>query len=148
MEAGDDFVVERLEAGTENIRSDFAELGFLNTRVEFIEEYDEAENVVDLRVVAEPGPFTLVQLRGYELEDSVLRELIPVFEEGSVDPDLIEEGRIGLLEHLRQEGYFEASVTAELIAAPRDNAFQINYIVISGERYSVREVRIEGHTFF
>ena len=148
VEAGDDFVVERLEAGTENIRSDFAELGFLNTRVEFIEEYDEAENVVDLRVVAEPGPFTLVQLRGYELEDSVLRELIPVFEEGSVDPDLIEEGRIGLLEHLRQEGYFEASVTAELIAAPRDNAFQINYIVISGERYSVREVRIEGHTFF
>ena len=148
VEAGDAFIVEGIEAGRENIRSDFAELGFLNTRVDFFVSYDEAENMVDLRVVAEPGPFTLVQLRGYELEDSVLRELIPVFEEGSVDPDLIEEGRIGLLEHLRQEGYFEASVTAELIAAPRDNAFQINYIVISGERYSVREVRIEGHTFF
>jgi outer membrane protein insertion porin family len=148
VEAGDTFVVERLEAGTENIRSDFAELGFLNTRVDFFESYDEAENVVDLRVVAEPGPFTLVQLRGYEVDDSVLRDLVPVFEEGSVDPDLIEEGRVGLLEYLRREGYFEASVAAELIAAPRDNAFQINYIVSSGERYSVREVRIEGHRFF
>ncbi len=148
VEAGDQFVVERLEAGTENIRSNFAELGFLNTRVDFVESYNEAENVVDLRVVVEPGPFTLVQLRGYELDDSTLRELIPVFEEGSVDPDLIEEGRVGLLEFLRREGYFEASVAAELIAAPRDNAFQINYLVNSGERYSVREVRIEGHTFF
>ena len=148
VETGDTFVVERLEVGTENIRSDFAELGFLNTRVDFFEIYDEAENVVDLRVVAEPGPFTLVQLRGYEVDDSVLRDLVPVFEEGSVDPDLIEEGRVGLLEYLRREGYFEASVAAELIAAPRDNAFQINYIVISGERYSVREVRIEGHRFF
>jgi outer membrane protein insertion porin family len=148
VETGDTFVVERLEVGTENIRSDFAELGFLNTRVDFFEIYDEAENVVDLRVVAEPGPFTLVQLRGYEVDDSVLRDLVPVFEEGRVDPDLIEEGRVGLLEYLRREGYFEASVAAELIAAPRDNAFQINYIVISGERYSVREVRIEGHRFF
>ena len=148
VEAGDDFLVERLEAGTESIRSEFVELGFLNTRVDFIQSYDAADNVVDLRVVTRPGPFTLVQLRGYELEDGAIRELIPIFEEGSVDPDLIEEGRVGLLEYLRQEGFFEASVTAELIAAPRDNAFQINYLVDSGERYSVREVRIEGHTFF
>ena len=148
VKAGEAFGVERIETGTGNIRTDFAELGFLNTRVDFVEAYDPVENVVDLRVVAEPGPFTLVQLRGYEVDDSVLRDLVPVFEEGSVDPDLIEEGRVGLLEYLRREGYFEASVAAELIAAPRDNAFQINYIVSSGERYSVREVRIEGHRFF
>ncbi len=148
VRVGDAFVAERLEAGTENIRSNFAELGFLNTAVDFLERYDQAENAVDLRVVARPGPFTLVQVRGYALEDSALRELIPVFDEGSVDPDLIEEGRVNLLEYLRREGFFQAAVSADLIAAPRDNAFQINYQVTSGERYSVREVRIEGHTFF
>ncbi len=148
VEAGDEFLTERLEDGRENIRSEFAELGFLNTAVDFVESYDRADNAIDVRVVIEPGPFTLVQVRGYDLDDSIIRDLIPVFEEGSVDPDLIEEGRVGLLEYVRQEGFFEASVAAELIAAPRDNAFQINYLVSSGERYSVREVSFEGHTFF
>ena len=148
VEVGNEFLTERLEDGRENIRSEFAELGFLNTGVDFIESYDRADNAIDVRVVIEPGPFTLVQVRGYDLDDSDIRDLIPVFEEGSVDPDLIEEGRVGLLEYVRQEGFFEASVDAELIAAPRDNAFQINYLVSSGERYAVREVSFEGQTFF
>ena len=124
MEAGDEFLTERLEDGRENICSEFTELGFLNTRVDFIESYDRADNAIDVRVVIEPGPFTLVQVRGYDLDDSSIRDLIPVFEEGSVDPDLIEEGRVGLLEYVRQEGFFEASVAAELIAALATTRFR------------------------
>ena len=148
VDAESTFSSERLDAGAERIRSEFADLRFLNTRITNVPSYDSVENAVDVNVVIEPGPFVLVQVRGYELSDDAIAELIPVFEEGSVDPDLIEEGRVGILEYLRREGYFEASVRSDFFEAPLDNAFQINYTVDSGERYSVREVQIVGNAFF
>ena len=145
---GTRFVAERFEAGLNDIRSEFAELGFLNTAVSYVEIFDEIRNEVDVSIDIQLGPFTLVQVRGYDIDETRVRELVPVFEEGSVDPDLIEEGRVGLLEYLRQEGYFEAAVAAELFSAPRDNAFQINYVVTAGERFSAQEIQFDGNSFF
>ena len=148
IESGSLFSSERLETGTDRIRNEFAELGFLNTRVAFETNYVAEANVVDTQVFIEPGPFTLVQVRGFDLSDDDIRDMVPVFEEGSVDPDLIAEGLDAIREHLFREGYSQATVESELIPAPLDDAFQINYTVDSGVRHTVREIRFEGHEFF
>ncbi len=149
VKSGSLFSLERLEVGVANIGSEFAQLGFLDTRVTLEPTYGETRNVVDAVVQIEPGLFTLVQVRGHDLSDSEIRDLVPVFEEGSIDPDLIEEGRVQILERLRQDGYFNSTLTVEQIdARPLDNAFQINYIVETGERHSIKEVRFEGNEFF
>ena len=145
---GSSFSADALQSGIANIRSEFAELGFLNTNVTLDDVYDGETNFLAMNVVIEPGPFTYVEVRGHEISDKDIRKLVPIYEEGSLDPDLIEEGLAAILEHMYQSGYFEATVRYELIAAPLDNAFQVNYDIEPGERHSIREVRIEGNEFF
>ena len=152
IETGSAFSMERLESGIDGIRNGFAELGFLNTRVTFETEHVAESNVVDTAVFIEPGPFTLVQVRGFDMSDDDIRELVPVFEEGSVDPDLIAEGRSAILEHLFRQGYSQATVEFERFEVPLgdtlDNAVQINYLVDAGLRHTVRQVRFDGNSFF
>ena len=145
---GDRFLRARLRQGGDRIRSRFTELGFLTASVQIVESYDPGRTAVDLSVTVDSGSFVYVLPIGYDLSDEEIRELIPVYDEGSVDADLIEEGRLAFLDHLHREGYLDASIASEVIEVPEDNAYQINYTVELGERYSVREVLIEGNSFF
>lgn len=147
IDPGDRFFRQELSDGIERIRQEFSELGFLNTQVRADERYDTATNTVGVRVGIVPGPFTYVEVRGYEMSQDEMREVFPVFEEGGVDAELIEEGRLDLVEILRRDGFFEAEVESQLIEVPFENAYQINYLVASGPRYSVREVAIDGNDF-
>jgi outer membrane protein insertion porin family len=145
---GEEFSSNKLEEGIGNVRGKFTDLGFLNTRVNVQQPYSDATHRVDLEVTVEPGQFTLVETRGYDMSNKTLRQLVPVFEEGAVDPDLVEEGRVAIDRYLRQRGYFEAEVTSEIIEAPLDNAIQINYMVTPGVRHRIEEVRIFGNSVF
>ena len=142
--SGDGFSAEKMEEARSAVRDMFADLGFLNTRVEVTTSYMGSSNSVDLAVSVEPGPFTFVQTLGYDISSKKLRELVPVFEEGSVDPDLTEEGRTRIVEHMRQLGYFEATVVFQVIEAHLNDAVQINYIVVPGERHRIRDIRFEA----
>jgi outer membrane protein insertion porin family len=149
VKPGSDFSSDKLEKGSSNIRAKFADLGFLSTAINVARTYDAATNTVDLSLTVQPGRFTLVQVRGYDISRKKLRELVPVYEEGTVDPDLVEEGRSQILAFLQQEGYFEATVEAEpIIEADLDNAVQINYNVNRGERHRIHSIRIVGNQYF
>ncbi len=148
VDTGSVFVATGLEQGIADLRAKFTDLGFLNTRVEVQRNYDSSANAIDLNVSVEPGPFTLVEARGYDISTDRLRELVPTFEEGTVDPDLVEEGRVEIDRFLQREGYFEAAVRSELIEAPFDNATQIIYSIEPGEQHRIETVRIDGNTFF
>ena len=132
----------------QKVRAKLTDLGFLNTRVNVDQSYSNTTHTVDLNVTVEPGQFTLVETRGYDISEKTLRELVPVYEEGSVDPDLVEEGRVAIDRYLRQRGYFEAEVTSEIIEAPLDNAIQINYMITPGVSHRINEVRIVGNMVF
>jgi outer membrane protein insertion porin family len=148
IDPGDDFSSTKLDQGISNVRAKFTKLGFLNTHVNLDQSYSNSMHTVDLNVTVEPGQFTLVETRGYDISTKTLRELVPVFEEGTVDQDLVEEGRVAIDKYMRQRGYFEAEVTSEIIQAPLDNAIQINYTVTPGVRHRIDEVRIVGNYVF
>jgi outer membrane protein insertion porin family len=149
LRPGDISLRSDIQEGRDAIRTRFAAEGFLATEVIVTDTYSPESNLVNLRVTTNPGAFIYVAVGpDYDLSDEEAFEMFPVFEEEAIDDELIEEGRLALLERLRREGYLGAGVTSRLIPAPRDNAFQINYTVETGVRYSIREVRIEGNVFF
>jgi outer membrane protein assembly complex protein YaeT len=160
VRSGQPFSSDRVRDGVESLRALFAGLvgraGFLDTAVEVGQVWNPGSNTVDLRVVIDPGAFTFVDVRGFDLSDERLRELAPVFEEGSVDEVLIEEGRLSLLEYLRRQGYFDARVSTPMPIqvqldpdGPADEvAIQIIYDVVPGERSSVAAVELVGNTYF
>ena len=65
---------------------------------------------VELTVDVQPGPVVTVTFAGDPLPKADLDELVPVEREGSVDQDLLEDSARRIEDHLRQQGYWKASV--------------------------------------
>jgi len=151
LKSNDEFFADRLESGLRDIRAEFVNLkvgAFLNTRIEVKKDYRSDTHKVNLDLTIDPGLFTLVEVRGFEISQSKLKTLVPVFEEGSVDQDLIQEGLNRIRSYMQEQGYFEATARAESIQAPLDNAVQINYEVTPGDRHRINEIQIVGNRFF
>jgi outer membrane protein insertion porin family len=148
LKTGDEYSATKADKGLTNIRTKFSDLGFLNTKVTADRNYQKTTHAVDVDIKVEPGQFTLVETRGFKISKKKVRELVPVFEEGAVDPDLVEEGRTQILRYMQQEGYFDAVVEAETISAPLDNAIQINYVIQPGVKHEISAVVIEGNRHF
>ena len=151
LKAGDDFLLQKYESGLRRIREKFVNLdvgAFLNTRID-VERVDRAAtNTIDFTLKIDPGQFTLVEVTGYSVPQKKLKTLIPIFEEGSVDTDLVAEGGTNLRSFMQQEGFFDASVQSDIITAPLDNAVQVNYKVQKGVPHRIDAVRIVGSTAF
>ena len=152
LKKGDDVSGSKIEKGISNVRAKFTELRFLNTRVNADRMYDRETNTVDINVTVQPGQFALVKTIPPNISDKKLRELVPIYEEAAVDPDLVEEGRVRVTRYMQQEGYFDAVVGVETIEAEVDpelgNAIQINYTIMPGAKHEIVGVRIDGNQHF
>jgi len=151
LKPGDVFAGDEFDAGIRRIREKFVKLkagAFLNTRVDVAKDFNLGSNQVDLNLTVDPGLFGLVEVIGFQIDEDKIKTLVPVFEEGAVDADLIEEGRNNIRTYVQQHGYFEATVTAERIDAEFDNAVQINYHVTPGQKHRITDVDIRGNQYF
>ncbi|CAN5644871.1 outer membrane protein assembly factor [soil metagenome] len=109
--------------------------------------YDPARGEVDYDFRAHQGPEVKVLVEGAKISKSRLHLLVPVFEEGTIDNDLLNEGLHNILEYLEQQGYFDASVDVKLIG---DNtpSEQVVYTVDKGVKHKVYSVDISGNKYF
>jgi outer membrane protein insertion porin family len=156
LKASDPFSAEKLDSGLRKIQEKFVNLdfgAFLNTRIQvnggnLSSGYDQETNKIDLQLNITPGTFTLVEVSGYDISQDKLKELVPIFEEGTVDDDLVEEGRNEILSYMQQRGYFEATVQKEIIQVRLENAIQINYTVDKGSQHEIHSIRIQGNQHF
>jgi outer membrane protein insertion porin family len=85
---------------------------------------------------------------GFKLSQRVLKKLVPIYEEGAVDDDLLNEGRRNIQNHMQTLGYFEASVTVSQHGAKDGKNVQVVYAISSGERHKLAAIRISGNRFF
>jgi outer membrane protein insertion porin family len=90
------------------------------------------------------GPLVMLAFSGDPLPDKERDRLVPLRTEGSVDEDLLEDGKLAIERYLHERGYRDAvadyksddSVPGQL---------KIDFHVTSGPRYTVDTVRILGN---
>lgn len=111
------------------------------------QQYDAARKVSDYRFTANRGPVVRVSVSGATISPEKLRRLIPVFEEGSVDEDLLNEGARRLRNYFQRLGYFGVKVTHEQQSETGD-AVTILYDVQLGPRQRVERIAIDGNRYF
>ena len=73
-------------------------------------DYEQDSNRVVPVIEVNSGSKVLVDVTGVKLSKSKLKQLIPVYEEQSVDKDLLVEGKRNLKEYLESKGYFDSDV--------------------------------------
>jgi len=109
--------------------------------------YDTAAKAVNFRFSANRGPVVKVDVEGAGIDPARVKRLVPIFEEGSVDEDLLNEGNRRLRDYFQRQGYFDARVDHDLHSL---GSTQVNilYTVQLGPRRRVEKVSIAGNHYF
>jgi outer membrane protein insertion porin family len=147
----------RLQSGMDRIRKFMEKKGHLSARVSLRRgDYNQASNSLPVKLEVTAGPNVRVALQGAKLSKGDLKKLIPVYQEASVDADLLEEGRRNLRERMEREGYFDASVDYTVTAGAakggnpdlKTEEETITYKVDRGARYKGLRIEITGNHYF
>ena len=99
------------------------------------------------QITVVPGPLVEITATGAKISRKQIRENVPVFEEHTVDADLLREGSLNLRDYLQRRGYFEASVRLEN-ARTAGETTRIGYSVIPGSRHRLVALTISGNKYF
>ncbi len=157
MKSGGEITSAKLQRGTDRIRKFLVKKGHLSGRAALRRDnYDAAKNTIPLDLDVTEGPRVQVTLKGAKFSKSELKKLIPIYQEGAVDADLLEEGKRNVRERLERQGYFDADVnytteTHEMKSdhgAARGTEEVITYTVERGVRHKLRGIEITGNRYF
>jgi len=157
MKAGSQITSARLQRGTDRIRKYLVKKGHLSGRAGVHRDnYDAAKNTIPLDLDVTEGPLVKVTLTGAKFSKGELKKLIPIYQEGAVDTDLLEEGKRNVRERLERLGYFDAEVnytteTREVKSdhnAARGTEEIITYRVERGDRHKLLGIEITGNKYF
>jgi len=109
--------------------------------------YDQSRKQVDYDFHANEGPLVKVLVQGVKLSRGRVKLLVPIYEEGTIDHDLLNEGTYNIKDFLFREGYFDAtvSVAVEGEGTPSESVI---YSVVSGAKHKVSSVTIAGNKYF
>ena len=86
-------------------------------------------------------------MNGVKLSKSRIKLLVPVYEEGAVDIDLLNEGAFNIKDYLQQNGYFDVTDTVEL-EGKGTGQVQVVYTVDPGKKHKVTAVTLKGNKYF
>jgi outer membrane protein assembly factor BamA len=108
--------------------------------------YDAGSNRVDITFDVVPGPRVSVRVVGAQISKRTLRRVIPIYEEGSVDQDLIAEGKRNLEAYFQSKGYF--SVRADSHVDYQGGITNVVYEISRGAKYRENGVFFSGNRYF
>jgi outer membrane protein assembly complex protein YaeT len=111
------------------------------------QRYAAKTNSVDFHFSVTRGPLVKVLVQGAEISPARIKRVIPVFEEGTVDEDLLNEGNRRLRDYYQRLGYFEVKVNHEQQTATAEQV-RILYTVHLGVQRRVERVTVEGCHYF
>ncbi|HEX8837216.1 MAG TPA: POTRA domain-containing protein [Candidatus Acidoferrum sp.] len=155
MKAGQAITSARLQRGTERVRRFLAKKGHLSARVSVRRgEFDAAKNTAAIFLEVTQGPRVDVSVSGAKFSEGDLKRLIPIYQEGAVDPDLLEEGKRNIRERLERQGYFDADVSYKIAMHDvKTSAWQgtqeaITYTAERGDKHKLVGIDISGNKYF
>jgi outer membrane protein insertion porin family len=109
--------------------------------------YNSARKAVDYDFRVSQGPEVKVLVEGIKIAKSRIHLLVPIFEEGTIDNDLLNEGQHNIREFMEQQGYFDASVDVKVIGEGTSDE-RVVYTVDRGVKHKVLSVDIDGNKYF
>jgi len=110
-------------------------------------QYHEDSNTVTPALLFDPGPKVEITSSGTKISKGTLKNLVPVYQERTVDKDLLMEGRRNLLDYFQGQGYFDAQV--DFTPLPEKGGQQmIQYMLDRGQRHRLKSLHISGNHYF
>jgi len=145
---GKKFHQQNIQKGVDRLENYFQDSSRWQPKIRVTgKQFDPDTGEVSLVLFLDPGPLIQVQIEGAEFSQTELHRHIPIFEEGVVDVDLLEEGRRNLRDALQSRGYFNAQVEVSR-AVNHGERINILYFISRGSRHRMVKLDIRGNSFF
>ncbi|MDQ2946639.1 MAG: BamA/TamA family outer membrane protein, partial [Acidobacteriota bacterium] len=138
----------RLQSGLEGIRAWYQKNNRLLAKTTLTKlDYHPDTNTVTPAVDIEGGPPVKVSVEGVKISGTQVRSLLPIYQERSVDKDLLVEGKRDLAEYMQSKGYFDAEVSFAT-ETNQEGEDLIEYTVDRGARHKLVYLEINGNKYF
>src|SRR5713226_6006340 len=156
LRAGRGLTAAHVQRGTSRVRKFLVKTGHLNARAMVRRgTYDAKSNAIPLELEITEGPRVRIAVTGAKFSGGELKKLVPVYQEGAVDADLLEEGKRNIRERLERDGYFDAEVEyatstneVTLKNGRKGSEEVITYRVERGDRHKLLGIEINGNHYF
>ena len=157
LKEGAEITSDRLNRATDRVRKWMAKKDYLGARVTLHRGvYDAATNHVPMEFTLFAGSEVRVTLDGAKTSTGTLHRLVPIYQEGAVDEDLLQEGRRNLREYFQRGGYFDAQVSYTTSESPATDSANgshhtariVSYHVERGQRHRLVGLEFAGNKYF
>jgi outer membrane protein assembly complex protein YaeT len=149
MHPGDTLTADRVNRALDRIRKKYRKQNRLTAQVAIVQRsYQAPSNSVNFDFRIDPGPIVNVEVQGFKVSRGVIKQAVPVYEEGAFDEDLLNEGKRNLLNYMQTRGYFDAKVALERQPVSAANEIRVNYVIDPGLRHKLAKVTLVGNHYF
>ncbi len=157
LKEGAEVTLDRLNRAGDRVRKWLAGKDYLGARVTIHRgSYDAKTNLVPIQFTMYAGLEVRVAVEGAKVPSSTLHRLVPIYQEGAVDEDLLQEGRRSLRDWFERAGYFDTQVSYSVSDAPADEnshvvrraARVVTYQINRGDRHRLVNVEFTGNKYF
>jgi outer membrane protein assembly complex protein YaeT len=139
---------ENTQAGVQNIRKKYNKQDRLTASVTMQkQEYNQEANRVDTTIEANGGPKIKIDTEGAKVSKGKLQTYVPVFDEETVNRDLLVSGVRNLRDYFQNKGYFDVQVDFRSRDLNPDQR-EITYTITPGDRHKVVELNVTGARYF
>jgi outer membrane protein insertion porin family len=150
LKRGKTYTPSRIKDATKLIKRTLSSQQYLASKVELeTPKYDAATNRADLVFTIDTGPRVIVRTTGARLTFLPFlagrqeRKLIPIYSEGIIDRDLVDEGQQNLINYFQKKGYFDVKVQTKF--ERQTDAIYLTYIIDKGRKHKVTSVSFHGN---
>jgi outer membrane protein insertion porin family len=145
---GKPLTLASVQNGLERIRKLYQKEGYLGASAGITaKKFHPETNSADLELTVHAGTRIELSVAGAPLSHSDLARLVPVFQEGSFDDELLDEGRRNLTDYFESQGYFDVKVSYRQKEVDTGRT-AIEYQVEHGERQRLEDIRLSGNQYF
>ncbi len=138
----------RVRQGIEGIRGKYQKSNRLLATISLDSmEYKPAQRRAAPHLTINAGPKVEIKAIGAKVSRKKLTQNVPIFEEHTVDRDLLVEGQRNLREQFQAAGYFEAQVEFQEQKVVNDRE-EIDYLITPGIRHRFVRLEIDGNKYF
>jgi outer membrane protein assembly factor BamA len=147
LRTGKTYSFPRLEKATNYLQTQLGKQHYLEGRVQLISAlYNPRTNRADVTFNVTQGPKVDIKIEGGHVWGRTQKKIIPMYQENTVDPDLVAEGSRNLVAYFQSKGYFHAKVHSHIEKNPSGTT--IVYQIDKGQKGKVESVRITGNHKF